>query len=206
MEQRKSNIFWPLAAVLAAAVLVRAVLVVLTEGYSYDMNCFTAWALRMAEVGPFEFYAPDYFADYPPLYMLWLGIPGLLIRALGLDTGGGAARLLLCALPIAADGVLIWLVYRIGSGCRYNKRVALRAAAFLAFCPPLLFDTAVWKQVDGLFVLPLVLCFWLLSRRRSLPAALAYGFALALKPQALLLGPVLAANPEAAGQTAELSV
>ena len=59
MEQRKSNIFWPLAAVLAAAVLVRAVLVVLTEGYSYDMNCFTAWALRMAEVGPFEFYAPD---------------------------------------------------------------------------------------------------------------------------------------------------
>ena len=192
MEQRKSNIFWPLAAVLAAAVLVRAVLVVLTEGYSYDMNCFTAWALRMAEVGPFEFYAPDYFADYPPLYMLWLGIPGLLIRALGLDTGGGAARLLLCALPIAADGVLIWLVYRIGSGCRYNKRVALRAAAFLAFCPPLLFDTAVWKQVDGLFVLPLVLCFWLLSRRRSLPAALAYGFALALKPQALLLGPVLA--------------
>ena len=46
--------------------------------------------------------------------------------------------------------------------------------------------------MDGLFVLPLVLCFWLLSRRRRLPAALAYGFALALKPQALLLGPVLA--------------
>ena len=76
-----------------------------------------------------------YFADYPPLYMLWLGIPGLLIRALGLDTGGGAARLLLCALPIAADGVLIWLVYRIGSGCRYNKRVALRAAAVSGVLP-----------------------------------------------------------------------
>ncbi len=192
MEQRRSNIFWPLAAVLAAAVLVRAALVVLTEGYSYDMSCFNAWALRMAEVGPRNFYAEDYFADYPPLYMLLLGIPGLVIRALGLDVNGGAARLLLCALPIAADGALVWLVYTIGSGCRYNKRVALRAAAFLAFCPPLIFDTAVWKQIDGLFVLPLALAFWLLSRRRYLPAALAWGFALAIKPQALLLGPVLA--------------
>lgn len=192
MEQRRSRVFWPLAAVLAAAVLVRAVLAVLTEGYSYDVNCFTAWALRMAEVGPFEFYAPDYFADYPPLYMLLLGIPGLLIRGLGLDAFGGAARLLLCALPIAADGALVWVVYQIGRNCRYNKRVALRAAAFTAFCPALLFDTAIWKQIDGLFLLPLVLAFWLLSRRRYLPAALAWGFALALKPQALLLGPVLA--------------
>lgn len=53
----------PLAALILAAVLLRAVLAVVTEPYEYDMNCFFAWALRMAEVGPRAFYAPDYFAD-----------------------------------------------------------------------------------------------------------------------------------------------
>ena len=42
------------------------------------------------------------------------------------------------------------------------------------------------------FALPLVLCFVLLEQRRYLPAAVLYGVALAIKPQALLFGPVLA--------------
>ena len=56
----------------------------------------------------------------------------------------------------------------------------------------MLFDTGVWKQIDGAFALPLVLCFVLLEQRRYLPAAVLYGVALAIKPQALLVGPVLA--------------
>ena len=50
----------------------------------------------------------------------------------------------------------------------------------------MLFDTGVWKQIDGAFALPLVLCFVLLEQRRYLPAAVLYGVALAIKPQALL--------------------
>ena len=42
------------------------------------------------------------------------------------------------------------------------------------------------------FALPLVLCFVLLEQRRYLPAAVLYGLALAIKPQAMLFGPVLA--------------
>ena len=38
----------------------------------------------------------------------------------------------------------------------------------------------------------LVGVFWLLSNKKYLPAALLYGLALALKPQALPFGPVLA--------------
>ena len=44
----------------------------------------------------------------------------------------------------------------------------------------------------GAFALPLLLCFWLLEERRYLLAAVLYGVALAIKPQALLAGPVLA--------------
>ena len=41
--------------------------------------------------------------------------------------------------------------------------------------------------------LPLALAFYFLSENRFVPAAALYGFALAIKPQALLAGPVLAA-------------
>ena len=58
--------------------------------------------------------------------------------------------------------------------------------------PLTLFDTGIWKQIDGAFALPLLLCFWLLEERRYLLAAVLYGVALAIKPQALLAGPVLA--------------
>ena len=39
----------------------------------------------------------------------------------------------------------------------------------------------------------MLLCFLLLEQRRCLPAAVWFGVALAIKPQALLFGPVLAA-------------
>ena len=44
------------------------------SGLSNDIGAFNAWGQRLASVGPAEFYAPDYFADYPPgyLYVLWV--------------------------------------------------------------------------------------------------------------------------------------
>src|SRR5918998_525593 len=39
------------------------------SGLSNDIGAFTAWAMRLASVGPSQFYEPGYFADYPPGYM-----------------------------------------------------------------------------------------------------------------------------------------
>src|SRR6185369_13372594 len=43
-------------------------------GFDTDLGTYKAWALRLAEVGPADFYAPNYFCDYPPgyLYLLWI--------------------------------------------------------------------------------------------------------------------------------------
>ena len=181
-----------LAALLLAALAVRCGLALVSEGYSSDVACFSAWALRLAEGGPAAFYAPDYFADYPPGYMLLLWPVGLAARALGLDASGKAMGLLICVWPILCDiglAALIGLFAR----RRLDGRRALRLAAFAAFCPALLYDTAVWKQVDGVFCLAIIAAFLCLEEKKWLPAAVLYGFALALKPQALLFGPVLAA-------------
>ena len=177
-----------LAVILAAALAVRLALLLVTEGYATDVSCFSAWAFRLADVGPGQFYAPDYFADYPPAYMLVLWAAGKAARVLGLAYQSKGLALVLGAVPILCDLGLAALVWRIARRFLGGPR-ALRLAAFAAFCPPLLYDTGVWKQVDGVFALALVGAFWLLHEKKYLPAAAVYGLALAIKPQALLLGP-----------------
>lgn len=190
---RRSSRQLPAALVilLVCAGLLRLGLALVTEGYSTDVTCFTAWAQRLADLGPAQFYSPDYFADYPPGYMLILWVLGGLGKLFGMNTGGKAFVLLLSSVPILCDVGLTALVWHIAR-THLNEKAAMLIAALTAFCPPLLYDTAVWKQVDSVPALCLVGVFWLLSRKKYLPAALLYGLALALKPQALLFGPVLA--------------
>ena len=123
--------------------------------------------------------------------MLVLWILGSLGKLLGMDVSGKAFVLLLSSVPILCDVGLTALVWHIAR-TRLDEKRAMLIAALTAFCPAFLYDTAVWKQVDSVPALCLVGVFWLLSNKKYLPAALLYGLALALKPQALLFGPVLA--------------
>ena len=178
--------------VLLAALALRLLMAAATEGYSYDVSCFTAWGGKLASEGPANFYSEGYFADYPPgyLYVLWLA--AAVRGALGLAWDGAAGRMLLALVPALCDCGCAALIYTTAERHLKNVSAVRRLTLFAAFCPMLLFDTAVWKQVDGAFSLPLIACFVLLEDRRWLPGALLYGVALAIKPQALIAGPVLA--------------
>ena len=180
-----------LAAVLAAAFVLRMVLAAATEGYPYDVNCFFAWGLRMADLGPAAFYAEDYFCDYPPGYLYVLGLAGKLMQLLQVNYTQTAAKLLLVLVPTLADCGIAAALYHTAK-LWHGHRLGLRFAMAAAFCPVLLYDTAVWKQIDGPFALLVLLCFLLLEQGSMAKAALVYGLALAVKPQALLAGPVLA--------------
>ncbi len=181
----------PLLVLLGTALLVRIVLICVTPGYPYDQTNFFAWADRMTTVGPADFYAPGYWADYPPgsILLLWGVGWAMDLFHLALPQKGA---LVLMALPtILCDLGMAVLVWRIGR--RYlDDRRALWLAAFIAWNPALIYDTAVWKQLDGLLCFFLLAAFWLLEQQKMLPAAFLYGVALSMKPQALLLGPILA--------------
>ena len=179
---------------LGGALLLRLVLALVTDGYPYDMSCFVAWGDKLAAEGPAAFYSDGYFADYPPGYLWVLGLVGAIRAALRIAYESKWTYFLLALVPSLCDCGLAWLVYRTAkrSSWGVKEHTALVLTAFTAFNPLMLFDTGVWKQIDGAFALPLVLCFVLLEQRRYLPAAVLYGVALAIKPQALLFGPVLA--------------
>ena len=179
---------------LGGALLLRLVLALVTDGYPYDMSCFVAWGDKLAAEGPAAFYSEGYFADYPPGSLWVLGLVGAIRAALHIAYESKWTYFLLALVPSLCDCGLAWLVYRTAkrSSRGVKEHTALVLTAFTAFNPLMLFDTGVWKQIDGAFALPLVLCFVLLEQRRYLPAAVLYGVALAIKPQALLFGPVLA--------------
>ena len=179
---------------LGGALLLRRGLALVTDGYPYDMSCFVAWGDKLAAEGPAAFYSEGYFADYPPGYLWVLGLVGAIRAALHIAYESKWTYFLLALVPSLCDCGLAWLVYRTAkrSSRGVKEHTALVLTAFTAFNPLMLFDTGVWKQIDGAFALPLVLCFVLLEQRRYLPAAVLYGVALAIKPQALLFGPVLA--------------
>ena len=100
---KKLNARAGLAVSLLAALVIRVLLAFTVEGYGVDMGCFGAWAGKMADGGPANFYEAGYFCDYPPAYMLVLWPLGLLGRALGLGTGSMAFQGLMKLVPIACD-------------------------------------------------------------------------------------------------------
>ena len=193
MTKQRTKPNTALWVVLASALALRLALALVTEGYPYDMSCFVAWGDKLAAQGPAAFYSEGYFADYPPGYLWVLGLVGAVRAALGIAYESRWTYLLLALVPSVCDCVSAALVYAVARRGTVGRQMALALAAFTAFDPLLLFDTAVWKQIDGAFTLPLLLCFLLLEQRRYLPAAVWFGLALAIKPQALLFGPVLAA-------------
>ena len=179
---------------LGCALALRLALALLTEAYPYDRSCFVAWGDKLLAEGPANFYSAGYFADYPPGYLPVLALVSAVRALLGIPAASPLTDLLLAVVPALCDVAAAWLVWQIAlRAMPAGSRGPLLLAAFTAFNPLTLFDTGIWKQIDGAFALPLLLCFWLLEQRRYLPAAVLYGVALAIKPQALLFGPVLAA-------------
>ncbi len=178
------------AALFFAAFILRLAAAALSEGFGTDTACFAAWAERICQVGPRDFYSPDVFSDYPPgyLYVLWL--LGSIRRLLGLGYYS-AAHLILLKLPsILCDLACGWLLGREASQ-RLGRRHAFFLCAAWLFHPAILLNSSVWGQVDSMLALAAVFLCVSLIRGRMYHAYIAFGLGLLIKPQMLLLGPVL---------------
>ena len=183
-----------LITLLVASLLLRALIAVVLvprSGFQIDVNDFASWAQTLAADGPRGFYRPGYFADYPPayLYVLWAlgGIGGLVGGLVGdpnFVTG-------LVKIPgVLADigvGALLFVI-----GCRFfDERVGLVAAAVYLLNPGVIFDSAVWGQVDSVGTLVLLAGLYLLSRGWTEAAAAVAVLAMLVKFQYAFLIPIV---------------
>ncbi len=181
---------WVLLGVgLLGAFALRLVIAARVRGYNTDINCFTSWSERMFTLGPGRFYDPEYFCDYPPLYMLLLWLVAALRRLLGIAVGTPGYLILLKLLPMLADlagAVLVWRVAR----RKLSESGAALLGLMMAFNPAAIANSAAWGQIDAVLALFIALCALYAADGRTIPALVCFGAALLVKPQALLVGPV----------------
>ncbi|MBO4384094.1 MAG: DUF2029 domain-containing protein [Clostridia bacterium] len=182
------------ALILVGAFLLRLALAIIAlettklGGHKTDINCFTAWGMRVANNGAARFY--EQWCDYPPGYMLVLGAIASLSNALGLDYG---VYIVLVKTPsILCDIACAWLIWRY-SVKSMSRSAALSLTAVVAFTPVMAYVSAYWGQIDQLLALLLIVPILLLYKRRPILAGLFYGLAIAMKPQALMCGPMFVA-------------
>lgn len=181
-----------LAIVFALGFLLRVYVSMHQEGHITDMTCFKAWAVKLAEVGPGGFYDSGMFADYPPLYMYVLYVIGGIKELFGIAYDSNLFKLLVELPAIAADLGLAYVLYRFAKK-RLNGQTAAFLSLFVLFSPLFITNASAWGQIDSIFLLGLVGVAYLVYQDKKVFAAWAWMGLLLLKPQALIISPVLLA-------------
>lgn len=186
-----SNLIEKLTYWILAIVIVVRISLILLPSLEIDITDYQAWAGRIVERGPTNFYSPDYFADYFPgyLYMLYfLGnlfnflFPNISIFSLGFEH-------YLKLFTNFFDFGSAYFIYKIVS--KYQKKFALLSAIFYLANPALAFNSSVWGQVDGILAFFLIYSAYnLLELNRPFYFSLFSAVSILVKPQALAIIPV----------------
>lgn len=175
--------------ILAAALVIRIVIAARVRGYWTDINCFTAWSERIFTKGLTGHYSPDYFCDYPPVYMALLWFAAALRRLIGAEVCSTAHIVLIKSIPILCDLGTACLI-RSFAKKRAGNGIALLLGGICALNPALIIDSAGWGQIDSVFTLLLILSAVLLTEDRAWLALPVCTLAILTKPQALLFAPL----------------
>ncbi len=148
---------------------------------SLDQNTFIAWAERAASLGFGQFYAA--WSDYLPGYIYVLALLARIQETNLLDT------VVLFKLPaILADLGVGYVIYHV---LKSRPKTAILASAAYLLNPAVLANSTFWGQVDVLTSLSTLLA--ILSFNVWPLSAAILGWGVLVKPQALMMLPVLVA-------------
>lgn len=188
----KLLVVWLLLAAFAFRIVISHYVV----GHKTDIGCFTAWGERAAAQGFASFYTNG-FSDYPPGYIYVLSLMSKLSALLGhgvrlADGSYDLVCVFFNKLPsIIADLASAYLVYKLArKKLRFEPSFLLMT--LVAFNPVILYVSAGWGQIDQILTVLLACAILLLINNKPIFAGIVYGFAILMKPQALMAGPMLA--------------
>lgn len=131
--------------------------------------------------------------DYMPIRLLVLRGLSQLVLPLGgvFQADPPSATLLLIKLPgLLCDLVTIGLIF-VWSRRWCSDRAAVGIAALYTLAPPVWINVAWWGQVDAFLMLPMLLAVALLDRAGGRWSWAAWAIALLIKPQAIIIAPLL---------------
>ena len=181
-------------AILAGFVL-RSILASAWGGHDTDMSCWMGWGNYIARVGTADFYtAPGHeWYDYPPGYMLVLGLIARVVSILRIPESSGAGVFAYMLPAYIADCASGALVMRWAKKQGFSAGWQLLLGCLCVFNPAAVMLSGAWGQIDSILALFLLLSFTELTCGRRVSAGALFGLAIMVKWQALIYGPVLAA-------------
>ncbi len=192
-----------ITAVVAIAAAVRAPLLPLHAyrwGGGTDTSEYKQWMAAIHERGVLEVFRStntDYIGYHWVLWLLTL-VWGRIGDSYS-DTARGL-HLLIKAPPLVFDAGLFAAVYvatqslvreRNDLGGRAGA-LALAAGAVIALHPAAVYDSAVWGQIDALTALAMLLPLFLVARKQHAAAGFVWGVGFVMKPQPIVIAPLLA--------------
>jgi dolichyl-phosphate-mannose-protein mannosyltransferase len=190
--------WWLLGGVLVLALIVRVGFMA-NPGFFNDVNVFVRWG-HVFDQNPSMVYSLLRGANYPPLaiYICWFGVKAMTLVNPMLHQPVIYSVYLTPDLPILekipillGDLAFIVAIYRIARR-RTSIEWSLGLAAAFAFSPAVIYIGVLWGQLDTIFALFLVLAFWFAIQRQPVWVGITFALALLVKPQPLILTPVLA--------------
>lgn len=172
-----------LRVILWAWVVGIRLVLVAVPGHPVDVAAFTAWALRLAEVGPWGFYRSGGFVDYLPGYLLVLWPVGVLGRQFPALTVAAVK-----AVPALADFAVAALLRRLGNGG------GRKAAMAYLLNPAVLAAGVGWGQAEPVAVGWLLASVWAWRQGWFGWSGVWFALAALTKPQYALAGVLLLAG------------
>ena len=175
----------PLCVVFAF--ILRIILAYTNLGHKTDMSCFSAWADILYRDGFSSFYTSEVFCDYPPGYMYILRFVGF-IKSLYSYTAGQVSVIL--KMPaMLCDIIMGIFIYRTAKK-KLSETNAQLIALFYLFNPAVIVNSAIWGQVDSVYLLPLVTALLFIGNSKIILSFIAFALAVIFKPQSLIFTPV----------------
>ena len=178
------------ALMIAAAAAVRVYFALQNYWFSTDVGNFSAWGAFAVNHGFGQMYKQGYFIDYPPGYMYPLYILTALNNLFGFEYGSVPYMAVIKLPAMIADFGCAALLYKM-TYKKQGKGFAQFAALAFLFMPVVITNSSIWGQIESWFILFVAISIWYAYNSKTIPAAISFAYALAIKPQAILFGPVL---------------
>lgn len=153
----------------------------LLPSFQVDMSAWLAWAYRLAELGPANFYSDSIWTQYTPGFLYWLW---------GIGKLGWVDPLAIKIPVIVADMATGYLIWKVVS--KSSLRFANFAFILYVLNPVAILDGSIWGQIDGILTLAMYGSTYLLVEKKNLYLSyVVAAIALLIKPQAIAIVPVL---------------
>jgi dolichyl-phosphate-mannose-protein mannosyltransferase len=162
------------------------------DGYKNDIFDFKLWSQGIYNIGITDFYK-NIWSDYPPFYLYILWIVGAFYKLLSpsLDINTMLFTILIKLPANFADIFTALLIFKI-----LRKYADFKTAYFgmviYIFNPAIIYNSAIWGQVDSINTFFILLAIMLMVSDRLELAGISLAVAILTKPQSLVVLPFVA--------------